>query len=361
MSNQSIAIGPLSGGEYGGVTQHVINIMKHVPRRFRPFGVPTFSTYSPMFQRILKPSAKKFRESPFFDPLGFVEIRILIHRNGIIHLHGSPWWPQAYDRPRGHRSKFVHTMHNYYFKGDFPAEDEVLFEQINKRALKSYGTADCVVVVAAWMKRFLADKIGIEAVHIPNGVDLTELASTSPLRFRAKYEIEEDFVLFAGRLDRYKRPNLFVKLAVRIPEKRFVMVGRSLTKREVEKYYGGDLPRNLMCLGQVPRSDLLDAMSGCRVFVNTASNEAAGIAIMEAMGLGRPVVAANAFGPTEFVENEVNGFLFNPDNMNSLEKALMIAWDSEDAGREAARLIRKSYDWRVLSRHLDETYKAILG
>ncbi len=116
-----------------------------------------------------------------------------------------------------------------------------------------------------------------------------------------------------------------------------------------------------MCLGQVPRSDLLDAMSGCRVFVNTASNEAAGIAIMEAMGLGRPVVAANAFGPTEFVENEVNGFLFNPDNMNSLEKALMIAWDSEDAGREAARLIRKSYDWRVLSRHLDETYKAILG
>ncbi len=134
--------------------------MKHVPRRFRPFGVPTFSTYSPMFQRILKPSAKKFRESPFFDPLGFVEIRILIHRNGIIHLHGSPWWPQAYDRPRGHRSKFVHTMHNYYFKGDFPAEDEVLFEQINKRALKSYGTADCVVVVAAWMKRFLADKIG---------------------------------------------------------------------------------------------------------------------------------------------------------------------------------------------------------
>src|SRR5256885_2007353 len=52
VSNQSIAIGPLSGGEYGGVTQHVINIMKHVPRRFRPFGVPTFSTYSPMFQRI---------------------------------------------------------------------------------------------------------------------------------------------------------------------------------------------------------------------------------------------------------------------------------------------------------------------
>lgn len=54
-----------------------------------------------------------------------------------------------------------------------------------------------------------------------------------------------------------------------------------------------------------------------------------GLTIVEAMASGVPVLAANAGGPREIIEHDVNGLLYAPGNAGALREALLRVLDDE--------------------------------
>jgi L-malate glycosyltransferase len=82
------------------------------------------------------------------------------------------------------------------------------------------------------------------------------------------------------------------------------------------------------------RADVLDAVRDMDVFVSTSDIEAFGLAIVEAMALGKPVVAVDAGGPREIVVHGVTGLLVPPNNPVALAEA--IASLARDPARRVA-------------------------
>lgn len=70
------------------------------------------------------------------------------------------------------------------------------------------------------------------------------------------------------------------------------------------------------------RSDVLSLIRACEIFVLPSLAEPFGLVILEAMSLARPVIATNAGGPPEIVEDSMTGVLVPPADAPALAKAI---------------------------------------
>jgi glycosyltransferase involved in cell wall biosynthesis len=80
------------------------------------------------------------------------------------------------------------------------------------------------------------------------------------------------------------------------------------------------------------RRDALEIMATSDVVVVPSRRaEPFGMVIVEAMALGRPVIATDAGGPAEIITDRVNGLLVQPGSAGALADA--IAWLADDPER----------------------------
>lgn len=354
-----IAIGPLVG-EYGGPAQQILNIMKHSKYSFTPIKPSAFSVYysNNRFKQFLAHFFLRTCGMKRADFYGLFLSKVLSSRFDIVHLHGHPWWPEIYWKPKSRRAKYVHTVHNILLKEDF-YEDYPVRKLVNDLLFESCRESDVVISVAKWLQKLLLQN-DVKSVYIPNGVNVKEYEKANPVRFRKKYHISDDFFLFAADMRRYKRPELFVELARRMPDKMFVMIGRGMTLKGLRAYMNASPPQNVTCLGELPRHDVIDAFAACKVFVLPSKNEAFGIALLEAMACRKPVVAANNAGPKGFIAHGRDGFLFEPDNAGDLYEKSCMAWDHAEVGEKGYRKVKERFDWPIVIKQIDEIYQDLV-
>jgi glycosyltransferase involved in cell wall biosynthesis len=296
------------------------------------------------------------------DPSSFLKTKLGLPKFDVVHLHGSPWWPEFYDLPKSRKAKIAHTIHNFYMEDDATTEWQQQMQLwSNALAIKSYRNSDVVISVAKWVQQLLLEKYKIKATHIPNGIDPKEFENGNPDRFRVKYGIENEFLLFAGRVEKYKRPELYIDLAKRMPDKFFIMTGLGVTEDNLQTYLQEKPPDNVRCLDVLPREDFIDAMSGCKAFVLPSKNETFGILILEAMSCGRTVVASNSCGPPEIIEDGVDGFLFEPDNPNNLYEKACKALEHPEVGKKGYEKAIENYNWEGIVRRTDKVYEDIIN
>ena len=77
------------------------------------------------------------------------------------------------------------------------------------------------------------------------------------------------------------------------------------------------------------------------IFVHASDQEPFGIVIIEAMALGKPVIAGNAGGPTEIITDGVNGLLTAYDDVEALTKAILRYLDHQEFAQSAGIAARQ--------------------
>lgn len=104
-------------------------------------------------------------------------------------------------------------------------------------------------------------------------------------------------------------------------------------------------------LGWIPHEKLPEVYERADVFVLPSYSEALGMAIMEAMASGLPVVSSDVSGPRDLVEDGRTGFLVEPGNLKMLsERLIFLLSDSElrkkmgQAGRQRIKEIMAKID-----------------
>jgi alpha-1,6-mannosyltransferase len=111
------------------------------------------------------------------------------------------------------------------------------------------------------------------------------------------------------------------------------------------------LPPNVRIVSYVAdRSALARLIASCDVFVHAGDQETFGLAALEAMASGVPVVGAGAAGIAELVTPET-GILFRPRDPIALAEAVVGIYDRDTATLGAqARRHAEQYGWpRVLA------------
>ena len=139
---------------------------------------------------------------------------------------------------------------------------------------------------------------------------------------------------------------LIVSSGRRVPWKGFEAIERVvLREREWRCFIASGLSRTV-ALGWVKSAD---------VFVLNSSYEGFAHTLLEAMMLGTPVIATNAGGNAELVEDGVTGLLVPPGDDEKLYAALKRVADDPAAAKERARAAQKHMDDFSVPHMLDAT------
>ena len=130
---------------------------------------------------------------------------------------------------------------------------------------------------------------------------------------------DEEYYLFAGRLDKTKGIDVLVETAKIKPNLKFIIVGDGQYKTKNHK------SSNIEYLGQLCKIDLIQRLQNCSALIFPSIwYEAMPMAIIEAFACGKPVIASRLGAMVEIIEEGKTGILFEPGNAKDL--ASKIEW-----------------------------------
>src|SRR5690606_5155765 len=111
-----------------------------------------------------------------------------------------------------------------------------------------------------------------------------------------------DYYLIVSRLIPYKRIDLAVRALAHLPAEKLLVVGEG---RDLDALRAV-APPNVQFLGRQPRARIRELMQGCKAFLFPGLEDF-GIAPVEAMAAGRPVIAFAGGGALDTVLPGVTG------------------------------------------------------
>jgi glycosyltransferase involved in cell wall biosynthesis len=113
------------------------------------------------------------------------------------------------------------------------------------------------------------------------------------------------------------------------------------------------------------RSDVSALMAACDIFVSPCPVEGFGLVLLEAMALGKPVIAAEAGGPLEIVADGETGLLFAPGNAESLAAAMKRLLADAPMRKRMGEAGRKRYEEmftaQQMAEKMRETYSVLIS
>lgn len=165
------------------------------------------------------------------------------------------------------------------------------------------------------------DRSDIEVVYL--GFDFDKLSPNEQERYRVRNEFdfdEEDFVIgyvgsFAPGKGQRQLIKAFAKIVAEIPGASLFLVGRSVSP-EIETSAANFPEGKIVFAGW--RDDIPACLNAMDIFVQPSLSEAFSQVIIEAMGVGLPVIATNVGGAKEVIENGINGILIEPKDPEAI-------------------------------------------
>jgi glycosyltransferase involved in cell wall biosynthesis len=247
-----------------------------------------------------------------------------------------------------------------YFPEDWGGSLLPWQNEINECLINVASKADVRLSISPWLQTLLRDKHGIETQVLPNGYNPT-LCNTAGLIEQAwDKRVSSPYILYVGSLFDVKNPRLFIELATRLPREQFVMIGKDLVADIVSERFEMELPRNLLLAGPQSHTATLRFIRNSQSLIVTSHSEGLPTVVMEAMALGKLVIAPNSFGCGDLLRHEENGLTYAPSDLDSLVH-LVSRSSSPLLGAQAAKDAEQHYAWPSIAQRLDALYQSLLN
>jgi phosphatidylinositol alpha-mannosyltransferase len=177
-------------------------------------------------------------------------------------------------------------------------------------------------------------------------------------------------ILFVGRLEKRKGLGYLLKAYQRVKEEiansRLIIVGPGIRlRRKYEKQVRRSGLEDVVFTGHVDYDELPRYYKTADIFCAPATGrESFGIILLEAMAVGKPIVASNVGGYASIVAHGVDGLLVPPKDDKELARALVsLMIDEPLRQRMGAMGKRKAqdYSWERIAKEILNYYRRILS
>lgn len=201
--------------------------------------------------------------------------------------------------------------------------------------------------------------------HIPPATVSHDFVPVSLIPWRPEAEAPE--ILLMGYPWHLKGVDLLIKAFLQIAEKhqdvKLRVIGHCPDRAPFEALAGGH-PR-ISLEKAVFSEEAQQAISQCRVFVLASRTEAMGRVLLEAMAAGRPIVASRVDGIPHYVQDGVNGLLFESENVadlaEKLDRVLSDAALRRTLGENGRRIVMEQYSEAAYARSMVTMFYEVLG
>jgi len=161
----------------------------------------------------------------------------------------------------------------------------------------------------------------------------------SLVREKLNFQLNSKIIFFAGGLVPVKNVATLVKAFARLNTSfnnaKLLLAGAGIDKGMLQQLtHKFSCNSDVIFLGNLPSENLINYYNASDVFCLPSKNEGTPNVIVESLLCGTPVVASNVGGIPDVIQNEKNGYLFNPTDVDELErmliKALSKKWEREE-------------------------------
>jgi len=289
-------------------------------------------------------------------------------------VHGHDWHPiLALNRIKNdYGLHYILTMHSTEWGRNGNHFGDGVFKEISHREwLGGYESSQIIVTTRRMMDELMwlysIPKIKISI--IPNGIIAGKIRRCLDAgRIKEKYGIQplDPVVLFCGRMNVQKGPDLLVEAIPQIlkkrPDMKFIFMGEgdmrpSCERRAQELNVAG----SCRFLGYTSPSSKEELMNACDLMCVPSRNEPFGVVVLEAWDACKPVVATEAIsivrnfedGLLAYIQPEsiawcINHLLENPEEMKKLSAA-------------GYNRIEAEFSWDRIAKRTEEVYEKALG
>ena len=179
--------------------------------------------------------------------------------------------------------------------------------------------------------------------------DPTRLPAPAEARCRLGLPTAGPLIGIVGRLQHWKGIHVLIEAMPQVlqrpPDAHCVVVGG---RHDLEADYLPYLERRIEELGLTEsvilaglQSNVPEWMQAMDIIVHASDREPFGIVIIEAMALGKPVIAGDAGGPTEIITHGVHGLLTPFGDADALAAAMLRYLDDSDLARRLGQAARE--------------------
>ncbi len=224
-----------------------------------------------------------------------------------------------------------------------------------------YARVDAVYTVSPALQNRIKQNFGVHTQYIPNIVDL------EAFKYEENKKKSDVFsIVSVGNLIPLKRMNVlidgFAEFVKQYPNSKLIIFGEGSERIQLEKQiHILGLTEKATLMGSRKRSEIAQALHLADCFALVSSSETFGVAYIEALACGVPVIATTCGGPEGFVHEE-NGLLIPVDDKATLVDALTHMYkNSDNYDREMiSKEISDKFSPDVIATELENTYKEIL-
>lgn len=283
----------------------------------------------------------------------------------IIHFH-EPFMPMLCTAMlRFSDTVNVGTFHASHWHGVYGAASLAFAPFIERRARKLDGKIAVSPVAMSYACQYVPGDYSI----IPNGIDLKRFTPEVPKI--EKYCDGKKNILFVGRLEPRKGCiyllRAFEMVKKEIPDIRLIVVGPGTRLRhKYEKWVARhNLTPDVTFTGFVSDEELPRYYQTADIFCSPATGrESFGIVLLEAMAMGKPVIASDIDGYAHVITNGVEGILTPPRDFIALSRVLGSLLTDPGRCREMGikgRETAQKYRWEDIAERIIGVYNEAIA
>ncbi|MCL1984316.1 MAG: glycosyltransferase family 4 protein [Methanomassiliicoccaceae archaeon] len=262
-------------------------------------------------------------------------------------------WAPSYNKDlMRYDGKKVFTYHNMW--GEGMGITGKISEIQDNRFRKCLNTFDHIICVSD----FVRDDLIRRGISENRTTTVPSCLSTFP----DVSDGEEDFVLSLGRLVKTKGLNYLIDAMEHVNTK-LVICGRGPEAKHIGKLIvKHGLEDKIEMKGYVSEEEKSYLMSSCKFFVMPSLFESFGLAAVELMSYGRPIICTDVNGLPDTVKD--GGVIVPPKDPKALADAMNGLLDDADERAKlakAARIQAEVFNWDDNIEKIEDVYKNVIG
>ncbi|ADD08087.1 glycosyltransferase family 4 protein [Candidatus Aciduliprofundum boonei] len=232
-----------------------------------------------------------------------------------------------------------------------------------ERLIEAYEKGVKIITISKYSAEKLREELGVKVyAYIYHGL----IESFRTQKFKELKNETTPLILWVSRFVKAKEPFVFLKslklLATKIDFKAY-MIGNGPLQRNIQHFISKyELNKNIFIINSIPFKEMPSIYNSASLFIHTNRQEHFGFSILEAMGMGLPVIVPNSGGAQEIANDA--GITFEPgDHKDLAEKILEILTDPERYYKYSRKSIERAkfFSWEKAAKEYLEVYKKVGG
>ncbi len=227
-----------------------------------------------------------------------------------------------------------------------------------------YNKADIVLTPTATTAEYVRETVGVATPVrvVTNGVDTDRFTPGDTDAFRRRYELPEGPLIgYTGRHGHEKNlTELLEAVAANIADWTVVFGGDGPATSTL-KQRADELDIDARFLGRLDRDELPPFYASLDVFGFPSPIETQGLAALEAMACGTPVVGVDAGALAETIEPGTTGYHYDPGDIEDFSAKLQQALDEKTALRANCLDRREKFSLDRAVEDLDAVYQSVVA